>query len=151
MTPERKTMKRTARTTGLVLGALAAGIAPAQAASAAVTASAAVESSSAVPSKTALVRSATTASCTRSMDYGRVTVKVKRTGTEVRFVSVVAPKELPKSAAINSAAVPTLKSRALKAGMRSTKVKKVRTVSGATETSKAFKASLKCALVKVKR
>jgi len=138
-------MKRTVRTTGLVLGALAAGIAPAQAASAAVTASAAV------PDKTALVRSATTASCTRSMDYGRVTVKVKRTGTKVRFVSVVAPKELPKSAAINGSAVPTLKSRALKAGMRSTKVKKVRTVSGATETSKAFKASLKCALVKVKR
>ncbi len=138
-------MKRTVRTTGLVLGALAAGIAPAQAASAAVTASAAV------PDKTALVRSATTASCTRSMDYGRVTVKVKRTGTKVRFVSVVAPRELPKSAAINGAAVPTLKSRALKAGMRSSTVKKVRTVSGATETSKAFKASLKCALVKVKR
>lgn len=142
-------MNRTVRTTGLVLGALAAGVTPAQVASAAVAPQAKTAS---VPAKTAVApRAATAASCTRSMDYGRVTVRVKVAGGKASFVSVSAPKELPRSAAINATAVPKLKARALKTGMTSSKVKRIRTVSGATETSKAFRASLKCALIKVHR
>lgn len=75
-------------------------------------------------------------------NYGPVQVTITVAGTRITNVTATAPKDYPESVQINRHAVPILDREALQAQS----VSGVHKVSGASLTSKAFKASLKSAM-----
>jgi uncharacterized protein with FMN-binding domain len=79
------------------------------------------------------------------MKWGNVTVRIWVSGKHMNDVRGTYPSERPKSKHINDHAGPILRSEALKAQNAS-----VKTVSGATMSSTAFKASLNSARSKAK-
>jgi uncharacterized protein with FMN-binding domain len=76
-----------------------------------------------------------------SMRWGTVSVTIKVSGKKVLSVSATYPTERPRSAFINSIAVPELRSEVLSAQSAS-----INAVTGATLTSLAFDSSLAAAL-----
>ncbi|HEX6508868.1 MAG TPA: FMN-binding protein, partial [Chloroflexota bacterium] len=73
--------------------------------------------------------------------YGPVQATITVTGRRITNVSISAPMGDPRSADINSQAVPILQSETLQAQNAN-----VNTVSGATETSDAYAQSLQAAV-----
>lgn len=89
-----------------------------------------------------------TYTCSTNTDYGPVKVTITVANKKATITRVVTEQVLPKSRVINSAAVPKLKAKAVATGMKSAKVARIGNISGATETAKGFKGSLKQCLVK---
>ena len=144
-------MRTSLRMTGAVLLALVAGFLPAQAATAGVATPAAKTAevpgkTASVPAKTARARGVRTASCTRAAGSTRGTVRVRVSAGRATFVSVSAPARTRAKTAANARALRTLRTRALKSGMRSARVSRIKSVGGASRTSTAFRSSLTCTL-----
>ncbi|HLJ66131.1 MAG TPA: FMN-binding protein [Chloroflexota bacterium] len=76
-----------------------------------------------------------------SDQYGAVQATITVAGKKITTVSITAPQNDPRSASINSQAVPMLVSETLQAQSAN-----VNTISGATETSNAYAQSLQSAL-----
>ncbi|AVT31355.1 FMN-binding protein [Plantactinospora sp. BC1] len=83
---------------------------------------------------------------TANYDYGAIKVTIKVSGGKVTGADATYPDEDPTSASINEGAIPKLRQQSLAA----TSASKVNTVSGASLTSAAYKASLQSALDKAK-
>ncbi|MEQ4301673.1 FMN-binding protein [Plantactinospora sp. B6F1] len=79
-------------------------------------------------------------------DYGAVKVTITVAGGKVTAANATYPEEDPTSATINEGAIPKLRKQTLAV----TSANKVNTVSGASLTSAAYKASLQSALDKAK-
>ena len=80
---------------------------------------------------------------TAAMKWGPVTVRIRVQGRRIVNVGAVLPTERPRSARINDAAAPILKSEVLKAQSA-----RIHAVSGATMTSQAYVRSLSSAIAK---
>lgn len=80
---------------------------------------------------------------TVNMRYGPVDVAIRVSGRRIVAVSASYPTERPRSRSINTRAIPTLRSEALRAQSA-----RIHAVSGATLTSNAFARSLQSALTK---
>ena len=78
-----------------------------------------------------------------TMRWGTVQVTITVSGRRITAIKATAPTERARSAAINSRAVPMLRSETLRAQSA-----RINSVSGATLTSRAFDASLQYALTK---
>jgi uncharacterized protein with FMN-binding domain len=77
------------------------------------------------------------------MRWGDVQVKIRVKGKKITNIGATYPTGKPKSARINNAAIPILRSEALRA-----QSSHINTVSGATLTSKAYASSLQGAISK---
>jgi uncharacterized protein with FMN-binding domain len=78
-----------------------------------------------------------------NMRYGPVQVSIRVSGRRITSLSATYPVDRARSRSINSRAVPTLRSEALRAQSA-----RINSVSGATLTSRAFDSSLQSALTK---
>ena len=78
------------------------------------------------------------------MRWGTVRVTITVNGSRITRVSASYPTERPRSTRINEHAIPILRSEALSAQSSN-----IRSVSGATMTSSAYKSSLRSALARV--
>ncbi|GIG90781.1 FMN-binding protein [Plantactinospora endophytica] len=92
------------------------------------------------------LKDGTFAGATANYDYGAIKVTITVAGGKVTDADATYPDEDPTSASINEGAIPKLRQQALAA----TSASKVNTVSGASLTSAAYKASLQSALDKAK-
>ncbi|MDG4790290.1 FMN-binding protein [Micromonospora sp. WMMD1102] len=92
------------------------------------------------------LKDGTYAGATANYDYGAIKVTITVAGGKVTDADASYPDEDPTSASINQGAIPKLRQQALAA----TSASKVNTVSGASLTSAAYKASLQSALDKAK-
>ena len=95
----------------------------------------------AAPSALAATPTATYHGPSVAMRWGNVAVTIKVANNKVVGINATYPTERPRSAFINSVAIPRLRSEALSAQRASINV-----VSGATLTSRAFTSSLSAAL-----
>jgi uncharacterized protein with FMN-binding domain len=84
-----------------------------------------------------------------NMQWGPVQVTIVVKGNAVTGLSATAPTERPRSAFINSQAIPMLRQEVLQA-KTATNIKKIYGISGATMTSEAFYQSLLAALHEAK-
>ncbi|GAA3766282.1 hypothetical protein GCM10022225_60770 [Plantactinospora mayteni] len=92
------------------------------------------------------LKDGTFAGATANYDYGAIKVTITVAGGKVTDADATYPDEDPTSAGINENAIPKLRQQALAA----TSASKLNTVSGASLTSAAYKASLQSALDKAK-
>ncbi|MEO3924013.1 FMN-binding protein [Micromonosporaceae bacterium B7E4] len=92
------------------------------------------------------LKNGTFVGATANYDYGAIKVTITVAGGKVTDADATYPDEDPTSRGINENAIPKLRQQALAA----TSASKVNTVSGASLTSAAYKASLQSALDKAK-
>ncbi|WP_422772991.1 FMN-binding protein [Plantactinospora sp. WMMC1484] len=92
------------------------------------------------------LKNGTFTGATANYDYGAIKVTITVSGGKITKADATYPDEDPTSAGINEGAIPKLRQQTLAA----TSASKVNTVSGASLTSAAYKASLQSALDKAK-
>ncbi len=106
-----------------------------------VSGSGSATSAAGAPTTTTASTSQTYTGTSEENRYGTVQATIEVTGNKITSVMITAPQDNPRSAYINSYAVPILVSETLQAQSAN-----IDTVSGATYTSDSYTASLQAAL-----